>query len=489
MAKCTLVFTIASILVIGTGCATDKPNDPGKIPMTTSSDLALQYFLEGRELYEKFRYPDALEMFERAVGEDSNFALAYVYRAVLQSSAGRTIEEINKAMALLDAVSDGERLFILAVKAGIDGLPKKQGEYYRAMVEAYPNDEHAHYSLGNYYLIQKEYDSAIVQYERAIALDPEFFEPYNELGYVYKILEDYTEAEKAFKKYVELLPDESNPYDSYGELLMKMGRYDESIKIYEKALSVNPDFVTTYIGIASNLNFLGRHEEAREHARKLYDEAHNDRERRLALLAATISFVDEGQMDNASEEIQKRYTIAETLGDSIAMAADLALMGNILLETGEHDSAMGKYDQAVTLVRDSHLPTEMKQTAERTFLFNAARVDLAKYDLAAARLKSEEFRREAEAANNPSLVRLSHQLNGMIASAEGSFDTAVEELSMADLENPYNIYRLALAYKGTRDSTKARELCRRAEEYNIINSLDYAFVRSRAKAMFSELSR
>jgi tetratricopeptide (TPR) repeat protein len=477
-----------AVLVVGfSGCA--GRDNTSKIPITTSSDVALRHFLDGRELFWKFRYPAALEKFEQAAAADPDFALAHLYMAVLQPTAEQTQNELQRALDRSDYISDGERLFIFGVKAGTDGLRDKQGEYYRQMVAAYPEDEYAHYTLGNYYLVQREYDQAIASYEASIAIAPDFFEPYNELGYVYKILEDYPKSEAAFKRYIDLLPGESNPYDSYAELLMKMGRFEESIEIYQKALEVNPEFVTTYIGIATDLNLLGRHHEAREQARKLFDSAHNDGERRLAVLAGTISYVSEGKMVEALAELERRHGIAETMGDPNALAEDLTLMGHILLEIGEIDQASESYEHAVALVRESQLSAEAKDAAERMYVFNATRVALARNDIAAARAGLLDFQRLIQAVGDPLLVRLGHQLAGEIALAEEDYQTAVTELSLADQENPYNIYRLALAYRGSGDDAKARALAQRAADYYIINNLDYALVRAKAKALYGELSQ
>jgi tetratricopeptide (TPR) repeat protein len=474
-----LLISISTFLLVIIGCAAPEQN--GKIPITTTSEKAQEYYLQGRDLFEKLRVQESLQFFEKAVAEDSDFAMGYLYLSSAQPSTKGFFEKLNEAVALVDKASEGERLWILGVEAGVNGFAMKQREYFQKLAETYPKDERAHNLLGNHYFGQQDYTLAIEEYKKATQIAPDFSQPHNQLGYAYRFLENYTNAEKAFKKYIELIPDDPNPYDSYAELAMKMGKYDASIESYERALALDPNFVASHIGIATNLNFKGNHENARKQLQKLYDMARNDGERRAAHFAMTVSYVDEQKMDKALEEQNKQYALAEKINDVAAMAGDLVVMGNILLETGRFDEASAKYKRAVELVEESDLSEEVKDNTKRGYLFNAARVALEEKDFATARAKSEEYRKQVEAINNPFQIRLSHELAGMIALEEKEYDKALEELQQANQQNPYNSYRMALAYKGIGDKEKAKELCMKAAKFNALNSLNYAFIRNKAQ--------
>ena len=478
-----IVFIIAlSIFALGCG-----QKDKDKIPITTSSKQTREYFLEGRDLFEKLRFTDSLPFFEKAVAEDPDFALGYLFLAQTVPSAKGFFENLDKAVALVDSVSEGERSWILGVEAGANAFPMKQRELYKKLAELYSKDERAHTLLGNNYFGQQEYELAIAAYQKAAEINADFSQPYNQLGYAHRFLGNYTEAEKAFQKYIELIPDDPNPYDSYAELLMKMGRYDESIAAYQKALSINPNFVASHTGIASNLNFQGNYEQAREQLRKLYEMARNDGERRAAHFAITVSCVDEGNADKALEEQEKQYALAEKIDDATAMAGDLVTMGNILLEIERPVQALAMYEKAVQTVEASGRSEEVKDNTRRGFFFNSARVALQKKDLVTARDKTEEYRKRVEAINNPFQIRLAHQLAGMIALEEEDYDTALAELEQANLQDPYNLYRMGLAYQGKGDTEKAKELCKKAAQFNAVNAINYAFCRAKALEMLESM--
>ncbi|HEX6433405.1 MAG TPA: tetratricopeptide repeat protein, partial [Gemmatimonadales bacterium] len=237
-----------------------------KIPVTTEVTEARQEYLKGRALGENLRAHDSREVLQRAVAKDPNFALGHYSLALNSPTAKEFFNHLNQAVRLSGKASEGERLMILGLQAGANADTDKQRRYYEQLVEAYPQDERAHFLLGNNYFGQQDYTQALREYQTSVEVAPDFAPAYNLLGYAYRQAERYDDAEKAFKKYIELIPNDPNPYDSYAELLMKMGRFDESVAMYRKALATDPNFSPSYIGIASNLTYQGKYDAARAEA-------------------------------------------------------------------------------------------------------------------------------------------------------------------------------------------------------------------------------
>jgi tetratricopeptide (TPR) repeat protein len=478
------ILVLAALVACAAGAVAVKGE---KIPLTTKSEKAKQYFLTGQDLVDRLRSQESIQYFEKAVAEDPDFAMAYLSLATVSPSTEGFFENLEKAKALLDRVSKGEQLCIEAVDAGAIGLPLKQRDCYKRLVAAYPDDERAHTFLGNNYFSLQDYFLAIEEYRKATEIAPSFSPPYNQLGYSRRYLGDYSGAEKAFKQYIKLIPDDPNPYDSYAELLMKMGKYDESIEYYRKALALNPNFVASHVGIASDLDFKGQYEAAREELDRLYAIARNDGERRAAHFAKAVSYVYQGDMTNAMAELEKRYALAEKINDAAAMAGDLGAMGDILCESGRYDEALSKYQQGVDLVKSSDLASQVKQNTDLNSYYVYGYVAARKGDLAEARAKARYYLRGTEALGNPELIRLAHQLAGVIALQEGAYDKALEEFKQASLQNPYNLYRMALAYKGAGDTAKAKEFAKQAVNYNGLNNMAQAYIMEKAQKLLASL--
>jgi tetratricopeptide (TPR) repeat protein len=472
----SLLFLIVAAAIPLLAASTDQ----GKIPITTSSDKALQAYLKGRDLTEKLRATDSIAHFDEAIAADPNMAVAYLSRAQVQPTANGFFDDMKKAEALAPKASDGERMWIEGVQAAADGFPKKQRENYEALVAKYPNDERAHNLLGGAYFAVQKWDLAAEQYQKAIAINPDFTLPYNMLGYADRFMEKFDDSEKAFQKYIQLIPKDPNPYDSYGELLQKIGKFDPSIVQYRKALEQDAHFLASRIGIATDLNLKGDHAAARTEIQKLLELARNDGEQRAGYFAMAVSYADEGNLPKALDSMEKSYAVAAESKDAASMAADLNVMGNILLEANRPDDALSRFDKANDLIAKSNLSQDVKNNTKQNHLGNQTLVSIKKKAIGPAKASADEYRKGLT-GNNQFQAWLSHQLDGMIALEEKKYDVAVEQLQQANSQDPYNLYRLGMAYQGKGDAAKAQEMFRKSANFNALNSLQQSFVRAKAQ--------
>jgi len=461
--------------------STAEPAKNGKISITTSSEDARKEYLAGRDLQEKLRITDSIQHFDKAISLDPNFALAELNRANVSPTASEFFDHLKKAVALASKASDGERMLIEATEAGANANPTKQKETLEKLVAAYPNDERAHFNLGGYYFGQQDYTQAINHYKRATELAPDYSTAYNILGYAYRQNEAYNDAENAFKKYIQLIPNDPNPYDSYAELLLKMGRFDEAITQYNKALSIEPNFINSHFGIAAALAYQGKASDAQAELQKMTSKARSDGERRTALFGQMVVAADSGKLDEALADVEKQYALGQKTNDMPAMAGDLQLKGNVLLEMGRYDDARKAYDDALKMTNDSSLSKEIKDNTALFHHYNLARVAIAKKDLATAKTETDTFRKGTEAAKNQNQTKQAHELAGRIALQEKNYDAAITELTAANQQNPDVLYLLGEAYGGKGDSAKAKESFTKAAKFNSLPQLNYAFIRSKAE--------
>jgi tetratricopeptide (TPR) repeat protein len=453
----------------------------GKVPVSTKSEEARKLYDEGLALFDQIRFHDARQKFQQAVAKDPDFALAHYQLAITSPTNKETAAHTKQAVALADKASEGERLAILSLQAGVNADPAKSLEYSKEAVQKYPEDERARLNLSFGYSGQQEYEKAVHELNKAIELNPDFSPAYNLLGYAYRPLNKNDEAEKAFKKYIELVPNDPNPYDSYAELLMKTGRFDESVAQYRKALSIDPHFTNAHYGVASNLMFQGKHAEAIKEAQKVADGARNDGDRRFALFIKSVVYADQGNTTQALNETRKQYDLGARIGDTAAMAGDAVSMGNILLNAGRADEARKRFQQALSLQESSGLSPAIKEDARLAHRYHMGRIALAKNDVATAKSEAEQYLKGAEATKNDFRTRQARLLLGKIALKEKKFDDAVGELEQANLQDPGVLYSIALAYQGKGDQAKAAEMFKQAAESYTLPTLSYAFIRAKAK--------
>ena len=476
----SIFVVLFGIILVGANCVNVGSK---KIPITASGKEAKEAFLKGLALQENLKGAEALVYFQEAVEKDPNFARAHYNMALSQPTNKGFFKSLNKAVALADRVSEGERLLIQSLEATVNGQTEKQKALVEQLVAAYPEDERAYMQLGNFYFGIQDYEKALAAYEKVVVLAPDFPPVYNQLGYTQRFLNNYEAAEQAFKKYIELIPDDPNPYDSYAELLLKMGKYEASIKSYQKALEVDAYFIASVVGIATDLNLKGTHAKARATLDAHYPMARNDGERRALLFANAVSYADEGDLKSALSEIKKQYALAEVIDDASAMSGDLFNIGTLYREMGKYKEAASAYSQALDIVTTSSLSDIVKENTRRGVTYNLARIDLEEGRIQDAKKKAVAFLDEAELSKNINQIRLANQLAGLIAIREKRYDDAVDALNHANLQNPYNLYYMAQALVKKGDDKGAAEWAERAVKHNTLNSLNYVLCRHKAEKL------
>jgi tetratricopeptide (TPR) repeat protein len=480
-------LVLFTLIACGAAPQVDVSVDTTKIPVTTCSEKARDAFLKGRWLAENLRVTDAHQYFLKAVEADPDFALAHLGVATTAPTQQEFFDAFRRAVETSANASEGERFLIAALEANVAGEPEVQLAKLEALVALFPEDERAHNAMGNFmFANQQNYERAISSYRQSININPKYASPYNMLGYAQRQVGDYAGAEKAFQRYTELIPDQPNPYDSYAELLMMMGRFDESISSYEQALAIDPNFVVSYIGIGTNQMFMGELENARSTFSKAEEAARNNGERRQAGFWTAASYLHEGDFEHAFAEVQRMYDIAAETDDRSAMAGDLNVMGNILLRAGRVKEAVEKYQVQIEMMQSSDATTEIKEATVRNQKYDLARVALWKADLDAATELANAYREEVAGHNIRFEVQRTHELDGMIALAEGDLDAALRQFEQANQQDPQVWLLKARSYAAMGDSEGARLACEHVINFNQLN-FNLALVRNRARELLETL--
>ena len=115
---------------------------------------------------------------------------------------------------------------------------------YKQSLDAHPSAE-AHTFLGWTYSFQGRYEDAIAECHRAIAVDPEFGNPYNDIGAYLIELGRHEEAVPWFKKATKARRYEARhfPHANLGRVWVKLGRIKEAMLEFRKALEIEPNYV------------------------------------------------------------------------------------------------------------------------------------------------------------------------------------------------------------------------------------------------------
>jgi TolB-like protein/class 3 adenylate cyclase/Tfp pilus assembly protein PilF len=189
----------------------------------------------------------AQQLAEEAISLDPNYAYAYmtlgfahgvsVWLGISPSPAEsmkRCIELMQKAVALND--SSGE----------------------------------AHAGLGYWHVLARQYDKAVAEGERGMALEPNSAGVLHNYASILTYVGRREEAIPLFREALRLNPRPPNAYyRQFGIALRDSGQYDEAIALQKKAIEREPNDTLAYIVLASSCALAGREEEARAAAKEL----------------------------------------------------------------------------------------------------------------------------------------------------------------------------------------------------------------------------
>jgi tetratricopeptide (TPR) repeat protein len=165
-----------------------------------------------------------------------------------------------KALLDLDVERSGYGHEILATYYGDRGLLNEEMEEWKKGVSVAENERYI-INLGNTYWKLGRHQEAIATYKKAIQLNPNSAEGYNNLGVALSHLGEYKEAVKQYQKSIQLDSNYFLAYSNLGALFAGMGNYEEALKVLKATIQINPDYFEAYNNLAIVYNRMGKSKE------------------------------------------------------------------------------------------------------------------------------------------------------------------------------------------------------------------------------------
>src|SRR6202163_1579002 len=130
-----------------------------------------------------------------------------------------------------------------AYQAQMEGDYDRAVELYRSSLEIFPTAE-AHTFLGWTYHFQGKFEEAISECKRAIEVDPEFGNPYNDIGAYLIGLERFDEAIPWLEQAIAAKRYEPRhfPYYNLGRAYVAKGMINRASELFRKSLEIEPRY-------------------------------------------------------------------------------------------------------------------------------------------------------------------------------------------------------------------------------------------------------
>lgn len=224
-------------------------------------------------------------------------------------------------------------LWHLQKEVALSALAQDLVETERVCAEAWA-------ATGNCFSLQKEHDTAIKFFERAVQVDSSFTYAYTLLGHEYVLIEELDRAMSCFRSAIRKDPRHYNAWYGIGMIYYKQEKYNLAEVHFKKALTINPSssVLLCHIGVV-------------QHAMKKSNNALTTIEKAMAIdpknplckfHRATILFTLEKYQEALNElEQLKRLVPREALVYFLA--------GKVYKKLGEVDLAQMHFSWAVDL--------------------------------------------------------------------------------------------------------------------------------------------
>ena len=268
---------------------------------------AEEYYLQGRGYLNDYQKSENVELaiglFERALEEDSTYALAHagLAEAFWQKYVG------TKDVQWVDvAVRHAERALELD-----DMLAP------------------AHVILGTTHSAMGQHDQALQAFQRALEIDPFSAEGYEGRATVYEAQGKFSEAEQTLRKAISLRPSYWAGYNRLGYFYYFQSRYDEAGEAFQTVINLTPQNAIAYRNLGSTYHALGQTDDAK---RAFHESIQLEQHYGAYTNLATIYFY-EGNFSDAAETYQKALELQDTdyriwagLGESLHWSGDQPLI-------------------------------------------------------------------------------------------------------------------------------------------------------------------
>lgn len=293
--------------------------------MTDNLD-AYRYYSLAVERAQNYHSNEALQLLEKAIALDPNFAMAYarigyIYTLVRNNEREQARSYLNKALQLGQRLSEKDRLYVKAWAALVEQDAEQAAREFYAVIAQDAREVEAYFRLG--FILRHglgRANEALRVLEQAAVIDPEAPHIQNQLGFLYQGFGRYPEAIAAHTRYVQLAPNEPNAYDSLGTTYTEAGQYSKALETLNRALSLNPDFhfATRHLG---DVYFqLGRYRDALRQYQRYQALAPTDWDRAQAAHLQARVHLARGELAQAATVAAQEQRYGNDLGGLMLVA-------------------------------------------------------------------------------------------------------------------------------------------------------------------------
>jgi serine/threonine-protein kinase len=235
----------------------------------TENPEAYNYYLQGNYYYWKAGFSGdnstAIELYEKAVGLDPGFALAYAgiakcwldqywyYKDHSEDIKRKSKKAIDKAFEIDPSLADAHIALGIYYYYGYLNYPEALKQF-ELVLKYQPKNSDAIYWSAAVHRRAGNLEKAKSEFVKALELDPRRADIADEAGETFDLLRDYSKAEEFYNMSIMLQPDWVFPYPSLSQLYLRWtGDMSKAREILGNAARNNKNSISDSLIIETNV--------------------------------------------------------------------------------------------------------------------------------------------------------------------------------------------------------------------------------------------
>jgi serine/threonine protein kinase/predicted Zn-dependent protease len=449
--------------------ADDIDREVGKI--TTSSPEAYKYYSEGRRYHLNADYIRSIQLMERAIEIDPDFAMAYRSMGMSYDKRGFIAEGkkyLKKGVELSGRLPERERYIILgSFYMSSKNTYGKAIEAYEKLLELYPDDKLGNRNLGTVYRGIGEWDKAIERYQARFQSKNADLSDYTGLALAYMGKDLYDKAREILNSYLENFPDNALIHRSLSLSYIYQGMLDLALEEIDKAFLLDPSHYVNIIRKGDIYLYKGDFVQAEKEYQKLMENELVEAQA-WGILGLGWLYLTQGKFRKTESVVNAGIEIAQKVGEQYVASGYHLMLAHNYRCSGDYEQSLEQTEEAwKKAVAADNRYFQIRALYHRGITYMKMK------SLAEAQKTVEELKKMVEEGLNKKLISHYHYLTGLMKLEKERFSEAIEDFKTALSLLSYGPFShdaqfvdaLATAYYRSGDAEKA------IEEYEKITSL------------------
>ncbi|MEN8154404.1 MAG: tetratricopeptide repeat protein [Acidobacteriota bacterium] len=219
--------------------------------ITTSSLEALNYYKKGLMHLHAGKFRKSINLMEKAIVLDKEFALAYISIAYSYGVIGyskRRDDYLKKAYKFSHRLPEREKAITRGkLYSNSEKTIPEAIKIFKKMLQFNPEDKIAIEALSKIYENMEDFDNAVEFGKKRIETNPSILFPYYGMACIYQKMGRYDKAWEVLKSCIKNVGEHNFIRIGLAEVLMFQGKLDQALLEIEKAIALAPDSWPIYI--------------------------------------------------------------------------------------------------------------------------------------------------------------------------------------------------------------------------------------------------